>query len=245
MPGSCWRPPGCGCPARRWRRCTSGPRAGRPGCGWRRWRWPGTRTRPGSPRSSPAPSGPWRSTCWPRCWTGSRKRSGGCCCAPASWSGSTGTWPDLLTGDDGRGAGPAGPGTGRCVRGVAGRRAVLVPLPPDVRRPAAAGAAAHRAGRGDRAARRRRRVVRRARVPGRGDPPRPGRPGLGPGGPPARRPLAQAHLDGQAATVHELLAGFPAGLLRGRRRARRDGRGRRAGAGIAGGSGAVPGPGRA
>ena len=54
-----------------------------------------------------------------------------------------------------RGAGAAGPGGGRCVRGVAGRRAVLVPLPPAVRRPAAAGAAAHRAGRGDRAARRR------------------------------------------------------------------------------------------
>ena len=26
-------------------------------------------------------------------WTGSQKRSGGCCCAPPSWSGSTGTWP--------------------------------------------------------------------------------------------------------------------------------------------------------
>ena len=46
----------------------------------------------------------------------------------------------------GRGAGLAGPGGGERVRGVAGRGAVLVPLPPAVRRPAAAGAAAHRAG---------------------------------------------------------------------------------------------------
>ena len=51
------------------------------------------------------------------------------------------------------------------------------------------------------------------------------------------------HLDGQAATVHELLAGFPAGLPRGRCRARRAGRGRRAGAGIAGGGRALPGAG--
>ena len=53
---------------------------------------------------------------------------------------------DLLTGDNGRGAGLAGPGGGERVRGVAGRGAVLVPLPPAVRRPAAAGAAPHRAG---------------------------------------------------------------------------------------------------
>ena len=49
---------------------SSGPRGGRRGCGWRRCRWPGTRIRSGSRRSSPGPSGPWRSTCWPRCWTG-------------------------------------------------------------------------------------------------------------------------------------------------------------------------------
>ena len=53
---------------------------------------------------------------------------------------------DLLTGGSRRGAGPAGAGGGERVRGVAGRGAVLVPLPPPVRRPAAAGAAAHRAG---------------------------------------------------------------------------------------------------
>ena len=39
----------------------------RPGCGWQRCRWPGTRIRGGSRRSSPAASGQWRSTCWPRC----------------------------------------------------------------------------------------------------------------------------------------------------------------------------------
>src|SRR6516164_2542624 len=38
--GSCWPPLGWNC--RRWRRWWSGPRAGRPGCGWRRCRWPGT-----------------------------------------------------------------------------------------------------------------------------------------------------------------------------------------------------------
>jgi LuxR family transcriptional regulator, maltose regulon positive regulatory protein len=40
-----------------------------------------------------AVSGRWRSTCWPRCWSGSARRSGGCCCAPRCWSGSLGNWP--------------------------------------------------------------------------------------------------------------------------------------------------------
>ena len=66
---------------------------GRPGCGWPRCRWPGTPTRAGLRPSSPAASGRWRSTCWPRCWTGSPSRCGGCCCAPPSWSGSTESWP--------------------------------------------------------------------------------------------------------------------------------------------------------
>jgi LuxR family transcriptional regulator, maltose regulon positive regulatory protein len=38
-------------------------KGGRPACGWRPCRWPGTRTRTGSRRSSRAPNGPWRSTC--------------------------------------------------------------------------------------------------------------------------------------------------------------------------------------
>ena len=96
----------------------------------------------------------------------------------------------LLTGDDGRGAGAAGPGGGRRVRGVAGRGEVVVPLPPDVRRPAAAGAAPHRAGGGDRAARRRRRLAGRPRVRGGGGPARPGGAGLGSGRPAAGRSLA-------------------------------------------------------
>ena len=53
------------------------------------------------------------------------------------------------------------------------------------------------------------------------------------------------HLGGQAATVHALLAGFPAGASVGRRRAGGRGRGRRAGPGVAGGGGTVPGGGRA
>jgi LuxR family maltose regulon positive regulatory protein len=57
-----------------------------------RCRWPGTQTRSRSPRSSPAASGRSRTTCWPRCWNASRRRSGGCCCAPLSWSGSTASW---------------------------------------------------------------------------------------------------------------------------------------------------------
>jgi LuxR family maltose regulon positive regulatory protein len=36
----------------------------------------------GSPRSSPAPTGRWLSSCWPRCWTARARRCGGCCCAP-------------------------------------------------------------------------------------------------------------------------------------------------------------------
>jgi LuxR family maltose regulon positive regulatory protein len=29
---------------------------------------------------------------WPRCWNGKASRCGGCCCAPACWSGSAGSW---------------------------------------------------------------------------------------------------------------------------------------------------------
>jgi LuxR family maltose regulon positive regulatory protein len=65
-----------------------------------------------------------------------------------------------------------------------------VPLSPDVRRPAAAGTAARRGGRGHRPARHRSRVAGRARIRGGGDPPGPGGPGLAPGRRPARRPLA-------------------------------------------------------
>jgi len=63
------------------------------GCGWRRCRWPGSPIRGGSPKSSPAPSGRWPSTCWPRYWTGSPNRFGGCCCGPRCWSGSTASSP--------------------------------------------------------------------------------------------------------------------------------------------------------
>ena len=76
----------------------SGPRAGRRGCGWRRCRWPGTRIRSGSRRSSPAASGRWRSTCWPRCWTGRASRCGGCCCGPRVLERVNGELADLLTG---------------------------------------------------------------------------------------------------------------------------------------------------
>ena len=83
----------------------------------------------------------------------------------------------------GRGADLAGARAGQRVRGRAGCAAVLVPLPPAVRRPAAAGAARQRSGRTARAARRRRRVVRgrtgtRWRRSG-----TPRRAGLGPGRP--------------------------------------------------------------
>ena len=46
-----------------------------------------SRAWPGSRRSFPAPSGRWLSTCWPRRWTGTAARYGGCCCAPARWNG--------------------------------------------------------------------------------------------------------------------------------------------------------------
>src|SRR6185369_640269 len=70
-----------------------GPRAGRPGCGWPRCRWPGTRIRRGSRRSSPAASGRWRSTCWPRCWTGRARKSADSCCEPACSSASAARSP--------------------------------------------------------------------------------------------------------------------------------------------------------
>ena len=199
---------------RRWRCCTSGPRAGRRGCGWRRCRWPGTPIRSGSRPSSPAASGRWPSTCWPRCWSGSGEQVRRLLLRTSILERVNGELADLLTGGRGGERVLAGPGGGERVRGLAGRGAVLVPLPPAVRRPAAAGAAPHRAGRGRRAAP--------------GWPPG-GSPGTGTrwrrSGTPRRRGTGRLaarlladhwpglHLDGQAATVHELLAGFPAGVL--------------------------------
>ena len=52
----------------------------------------GHRIRSDSRRSSPGPSGPWRNTYWPRCLSGRMSKYGGCCCAPACWTGSTGSW---------------------------------------------------------------------------------------------------------------------------------------------------------
>ena len=49
--------------------------------------------RTGSRPSSPAASGRWPSTCWPRCWSGRTRRCGGCCCGPACWSGCPARWP--------------------------------------------------------------------------------------------------------------------------------------------------------
>jgi hypothetical protein len=103
----------------------------------------------------------------------------------------SGPLADALTGGSG-GAGLAGAGGGERVCGVGGRGAVVVPLPPVVRRSAAVGAAQRRAGPADGAARRRRRVVCRARVSGGGGAPCPGRGGLGAGRAPAVGPLAGA-----------------------------------------------------
>src|SRR5262249_6482754 len=75
------------------------------------------------------------------------------------------------------------------------------PLPPPVCRPAAAGAAPHRAGPGRRAAPGRREVARRARASGGGGPARPDGAGLGPGRAAAGRLLAWA-VPGRAGRRH-------------------------------------------
>ena len=72
---------------KRWPGCMTGPKAGRRACGWPRCRWPGIRSRTASRPSSPAASARSRSTCWPRCWSGSPSRPGGCCCGPRCWTG--------------------------------------------------------------------------------------------------------------------------------------------------------------
>jgi LuxR family transcriptional regulator, maltose regulon positive regulatory protein len=65
----------------------------RRGCGWQRCHWPGTKIRSGSRRNSQAANGRWPTTCWPRCWSGSPMRCGGCSCGPRSWSGCPVRWP--------------------------------------------------------------------------------------------------------------------------------------------------------
>jgi len=59
--------------------CLTAPRAGPPGCGSPRCRWPGTRTRSGLSRTSPAVSPRSPSTCRPKCSTGRPTRCGGSC----------------------------------------------------------------------------------------------------------------------------------------------------------------------
>ncbi len=86
------------------------------------------------------------------------------------------------------GADPARARASERLRRLARRRAVVVPLPPPLRRPPAPGAAPDRAGRRRAAAPGCGRVVRGARVRGRRDPARPGRRGLVARRPPARRP---------------------------------------------------------
>ena len=79
----------------------SGPRGGRRGCGWRRCRWPGIRIRSGSRRSSPGPNGPWRSTCWPRCWTGRVREVRRLLLRTSGLERVNGELADLLTGGSG------------------------------------------------------------------------------------------------------------------------------------------------
>ena len=88
-------------PAGRWPGCTGGPRAGRRGCGWPRCRWPGTRTRSGSPRSSPAPIGRWLSSCWPRCWTGRAQEVRRLLLRTSVLERVSGPLADVLTGSSG------------------------------------------------------------------------------------------------------------------------------------------------
>ena len=232
-------------PSRRWRCCMSGPRAGRPGCGWRRCRWPGTRIRSGSRPSSPAPSGRWRNTCWPRCWTGRARQVRRLLLRTSVLERVNGELADLLTG---------GSGGERILQDLEQAGAFVVSLDArrswfryhqlfadllqlELRRTAPGEVAAlHGAAAGWFAEHGYPvEAVRHAQAAQDW--------GL------AARLLADhwlgLHLDGQAATVHELLAGFPAGRRRGRCRARGAGGGRRAGAGIAGGGGAAPGAGGA
>ena len=46
-------------------------------------------------RSSRAASGPWRATCWPRCWSASPPRCASCCCGRRCSSASAARWPTI------------------------------------------------------------------------------------------------------------------------------------------------------
>src|SRR5215216_3064292 len=59
----------CGWPRRTWRRWWSAPRVGRPGSSWPGWPCATGPTRRRSWPPSPAGTGWWPTTCWPRCWT--------------------------------------------------------------------------------------------------------------------------------------------------------------------------------
>ena len=192
----------------------SGPRAGRRGCGWRRCRWPGIRTRTGSRPSSP---GSERTVAeYLLAEVLDRQPRAGPAAAAAYLGAGTGERRTGRPADRGLGWGAAlaATGAGQHVRGRAGCAAVLVPLPPAVRRPAAAGAAGQRAGRTARAARRRRAAGTRntgTRSRRSATPRSPQDWGL------AARVLSDhwvgLGLNGLGATAYELLAGFPAGVI--------------------------------
>ena len=224
--GAVRRRPGWSCPSRRWRCCMSGPRAGRRGCGWRRCRWPGTRIRSGS---RPEFSGSERTVAeylLAEVLDRQRERVRRLLLRTCVLERVNGELADLLTGDE---------GGERVLQDLEAANAFVVSLDAarswfryhqmfagllrlELRRTAP--------GEVDRAARGRRRVVRRARVPGGGDPARPGGAGLGAGRPAAGRSLARP-APGRAGRHRPRAAGrVPGRPGRGRCRARGGGRGR-------------------
>ena len=76
----------------------AGPRAGQPGSVWPRSRWRVIRIRAASSPSSRAASGPWPTTCSPRCSPASPRTSVACSCGRRSSSSVTGPLADHLLG---------------------------------------------------------------------------------------------------------------------------------------------------
>ena len=122
----------------------SAPRAGSPACSSPRCRCGRSRPGPRSPtssRRSPAATGS-SSTTWPtRSWPGNRPRCATSCCELRSSTGSPAPLCDAVSGQTGGARDARGPRARQPVRRPAGRRALLVPLPPPVRRRAARTAA--------------------------------------------------------------------------------------------------------
>ena len=214
-PAGCSRRPGSRSRTQPSRACTSAPKDGRRACGWRRSRSP---PHPDRERFVAEFSGSERTVAAYLLAEVLERQPAevrDLLLRTSILDRVSGPLADFLTGGSGSEAHPAATRGRERVRVLARRGPNVVPLPPSVRRPAPARAAAARSVDDRAASPRSRRVVRAARRHGGGDPPCAGGGRLADRGAHGRRQLRQPGLRRPAGDASRaLLAGLPGGRRR-------------------------------